>query len=119
MNTDITTGVQTATATGPLTGSLDTSALSGKFGVKLNFSLTAGVAVVALEDTANVTPFSDAIQVAIFEIKGLTPAEGITLSKQDYELPGTRFGGTNTKLRFNVLSIAGGGRLTARGWLEQ
>jgi hypothetical protein len=119
MKTDITTGVQTVTTTGALTGSLDTSALTGKYAAKLNFSLTDGVAVVALEDTANATPFSDAIQVAVFQIKYATPAEGITLSKQDYEIPGTRFGATNTKLRFNVLEIAGGGTLTAHGWLEQ
>ena len=87
--------------------------------MKLNFSLTAGVAVVALEDTANSSAFSDAVQVAIFEVKGASAAEGVTLSKQDYEIPGTRFGGANTKLRFNVLSIAGGGTLKAHGWLEQ
>jgi hypothetical protein len=118
MNTDITSGIQTRTTAGAFTGSLDTSALTGKYGVKVRLGLTAGVAVVALEDTANAS-FSDAIQLATFEIKGPTPAEGVTLSKQDYELSSARFGASNTKFRFNVLSIAGGGTLTGYGWLEQ
>ena len=119
VQSDITTGAQTATTTGALTGSLDTSALSGHYSVKLNLSLTFGVAIVALEDTANSSAFSDAVQVAAFQIKGATQAEGVEFSKQDYEIPATRFGAANTKLRFNVLSIAGGGTLTAHGWLEQ
>jgi hypothetical protein len=119
MNTDITSGIQTATTTGPLTGSLDTSALTGKYAVKLNLSISVGVAVVALEDTANATPFADAVQVAIFDVKDAGPREGLTESRQDYEIPNTRFGAANTKLRFNVLEIAGGGTLTARGWLQQ
>lgn len=119
MMTDITTGEQTATTTGALTGSLDTSGLTGKWGVKLRFSLTAGVAIVALQDTASSTPFSDAVDIAVFEIKGQTATEGRTVNKQDYEIPDTRFGGPNTKLRFSVLSIEGGGTLTAYGWLEQ
>ena len=116
---DITTGEQTKTTTGAITGSLDTSALTGKYGVKLRMSLTAGVAVVALEDTANATPFSDAIQVAVFHIKGASSTEGQVKNRQDYEIPGTRFGAANTKLRFNLLSISGGGTLKAYGWLEQ
>lgn len=117
--TDITTGVQSVTAAGALAGSLDTSALTGKYAVKLNFSLTAGVAVVALQDTANASAFSDSVDVAVFHIKGPSSTEGIVYSKQDYEIPATRFGAANTKLRFNVLSIAGGGTLAAHGWLEQ
>ncbi len=120
MNTDITTATQTVTSAGAIPGSLDTSALTGKYAVKLRFGLTTGVAVVALEDTASSgTPFDDAIQVAVFHIKGATVREGITDSRQDYQIRGTRFGAANTKLRFNVLEIAGGGTLTAYGWLEQ
>ena len=117
---DITTGERTGiTTTGALTGSLDTSALTGKYAVKLRMKLTAGVAVVALEDTANASAFSEPIQVAVFHIKGAGPAEGTEHSRQDYEIPGTRFGASNTKLRFNLLSISGGGTLVAYGWLEQ
>ncbi len=117
---NITTGEQgSITTTGAITGSLDTSALTGKYAVKLRMKLTAGVAVVAVEDTANASAFSDAIQVAVFHIKGASPNEGNEWNKQDYEIPGTRFGATNTKLRLNVLSITGGGTLTAFGWLEQ
>lgn len=118
--TDITTGEQgSITTTGAITGSLDTSAKTGKYAVKLRMSLTAGVAAVALEDTANASAFSDAVQIAVFHIKGASSTEGIVNSKQDYEIPATRFGAANTKLRFNVLSISGGGTLKAYGWLEQ
>jgi hypothetical protein len=117
---NITTGEQgSITTTGAITGSLDTSGLSGKYAVKLRFKITAGVAVIALEDTANASAFSDAIQVGVVHIKGASPNEGTEHNWQDYEIPGTRFGATNTKLRFNVLSISGGGTLTAFGWLEQ
>jgi len=116
---NITTGVQSDTTTGAITGSLDTSALTGKYAVKLRLGLTAGVAIVALEDTADATPYGDAVQVAVFHVKGATPAEGNLHSVQDYEIPGTRFGASDTALRFNVLSITGGGTLTTFGWLEQ
>lgn len=116
---NITTGEQSVSATGAVTGTLDTSALSGKYAVKVRLGLTAGVALVALEDTASATPFNDAIQVAVFHIKGASPNEGTLHNRQDYEIPATRFGAANTKLRLNVLSISGGGTLKAFGWLEQ
>lgn len=64
MNYDITTGVQTVTATGVVTGTLNTSAMNGDYTVFLNISgLTQGsTATIAIEDTASSTPFSDAQQ---------------------------------------------------------
>jgi len=116
---NITTGEQTKTTTGAITGSLDTSAKSGDYTVKARFKLDSGQkAVVALEDTANVTPFSDAVQVAIFHVVGGQPADGSYHERKNYDIPGTRFGVTNSALRLNVLSISGG-TLTAFGWLEQ
>jgi hypothetical protein len=108
----ITTGAQTVTGTGPVTGSLDTSALgaTADFTVKLDVtSMTAGaVAIIAIEDTANATPFSDAVQVAVFHVSGpiVTRADD-NLNKRRYEIPGTRFGQSNSKLRANVLSLSG------------
>jgi hypothetical protein len=74
---------------------------------------TAGQAEVALEDTANASAFSDALRVAVFSIKGIAPAEGVTFSNRITKC--RRFGAPNAKLRFNVVSIAGGGTLTAHG----
>ena len=119
MQTDITTGEQSVTTAGAITGSLDTSALIAAYLVRVKLELDMGVAIVALEDTANATPFSDAVQVAIFNVKAPTPAEGNIQSVREYQIPATRFGAANTKLRFNVLAIYGGGTLTAHGWLEQ
>ena len=116
--TDITTGEQSVTTTGAITGSLDTSALSGKYGVKVRFKLDAGVAIVALEDTANASAFSDAIPIAVFHVRP-TLSVGSIASIQDYEIPATRFGASNTKLRFSALKIAGGGTLKTWAWLEQ
>lgn len=120
--TAITTGVQSPTTTGAVTGTLDTSALSGDYTVKLNIqSLAAGKKiVVALEDTASGTPFNDAVQVKTWHFIGaLSGATDVVVSVKNYEIPSTRFGATNTKLRFNILSFDSGAAPKVVGWLEQ
>ncbi len=66
MISDITAGIQTVTASGPVTGTLDTSSLTGDFTVCVDVvSLTlASKAVICIEDTASPgAPFSDARQL--------------------------------------------------------
>ncbi len=119
--TDITTGVQTVTGTGAVTGSLATASLTGDYTVKLRIdALPAGeTAIVAVEDTANASAFSEPIQVAVAHFKGLGNAEGNVFSWPKNQIPGTRFGASNTKLRFNVLSKTSSGNMKLYGWLEQ
>jgi hypothetical protein len=119
--TDITTGVQTVTATGAVTGSLNTASLSGDYTIKVRVDAmpASETAIVAIEDTANASAFTDAIQVANFHIKGTGNAEGSVFSWPKYMIPGTRFGASNTKLRVNVTSKTSSGNMKLYAWLEQ
>lgn len=122
VRSDITTGEQAVAATGAITGSLDTSALTGAFTIKLRVSglSAAKVALIAIEDTANVTPFSDAIQVAVAHFTGGMTSDGSAREWAQFEIPATRFGVANSKLRANCLSLsATPGSVKAYCWIEQ
>jgi hypothetical protein len=113
---DITTGAQTVSAAGPVTGSLDTSALTTTPVIKLEIgSLTpaGATARIAIEDTASATAFSDAQAAAVFDVGGNieTTAE-LSLSATPDLIPSLRRGATNNKLRANVLFLSAGASLT-------
>ncbi len=118
----ITTGERTVTTTGALTGSLDTSALTGDYTIKLRCrGLTASTQnlQIALEDTASATPFNDATQPWVASFAGAQPTEGVTLSVRSYQIPACRFGAANTALRFNAQAVNGSPSAKVEGWLEQ
>jgi hypothetical protein len=117
----ITTGEQTVSATGAVTGSLATAALTGNFTVKIRVrGLTSAQSVqIALEDTANVTPFSDATQPFVASFAGVAEPEGAQRSVRSYEIPNCRFGVTNSALRLNVQSLIGAPTFQVEGWIEQ
>lgn len=136
MNYDITTAVQTVTAAGVVTGTLNTSAMSGDYTVFLNVSgLTEGAtAAIAIEDTASSSAFSDAQQQAVFTVTGFIEGQAaVTLSFRKFEVGtgqveadltmGTsapRFGAANTQLRAHVLALTGSSpSLSLHAWLEQ
>jgi hypothetical protein len=114
---EITTGPQTATTAGPLTGTLDTSALTAHPTLKLEFfGLTPGAtARVSIEDTANSSAFSDAQAAAVFDVAGPigtgdpgdTTGPNLQISITPDLTPSLRFGATNNKLRANLLTITG------------
>ena len=109
MISDITAGIQTVTASGPVTGTLDTSSLTGDFTVCVDVvSLTpASKAVICIEDTASPgAPFSDARQLFTVSPSGSISAVVVT-SRRYYELGALRFGTSNSKLRLNVLALQG------------
>jgi hypothetical protein len=137
---DITTGLQTVTATGPVTGTLNTSAMSATLGYTIFVviaGLTAGAsATIAIQDTADATPFADAQTQASFTVTGKVgdPAE-IELSIRKYAV-GTgeggldadtsagsttpRFGAANTALRANVTALTGTSpSLSVHAFLQQ
>jgi hypothetical protein len=119
--TDITTGEQAVTAAGAVTGSLDTSGLTAFKTIKLTVrGLAAGKrALFAVEDTANATPYSDKVQVAVAHFQGSMPAEGVSKEWQTYDIPLTRFGVANSALRLYCLAIDGTpGTVKAHCWLE-
>ena len=67
--TDITTGIQTDTGTGAITGTIDGDNYVGDFTVGVTFTLSgANTARVALQDTAD--DFTGSIDVKIFDIQG-------------------------------------------------
>jgi hypothetical protein len=108
--TEITTGAQTVTAAGPVTGTLDTSTLTQTPALKLEIqNLSAGAtARIAIEDTASATAFSDALTVAVWDVAGaITAAADISLSVTADLIPSLRRGTPNTKLRANVLLLTG------------
>jgi len=118
---DITTGEQTVAAAGAVTGSLDTSALTGFKTLKLTVrGLAAGKrALFAIEDTANATPYSDKVQVAVAHFQGTLPTEGVAKEWQTFDIPLTRFGVANSALRLYCLAIDGTpGTVKAHAWIE-
>jgi hypothetical protein len=118
---DITTGEQAVTAAGAVTGSLNTSAFTEFFSVKLLVrGLAAGKrALFSIEDTANVTPYSDVRQIAVAHFIGAQPTEGVAKDWAIYDIPMVRWGVANSALRVNCLAIdATPGSVYVHGWLE-
>jgi hypothetical protein len=107
---DITTGAQTVTTTGAVTGTMDTSALTVRPVIRLIIAaLTAGAtARIAIEDTANSSEFSDAQTAAVFDVTGPIgdPAE-VELSITPDLTPSMRIGATHNQLRANVTQLTG------------
>lgn len=116
---DITTGLQTDTSTGAITGSLDISGVTGDFTVKLRIAaLTAAKSVtIALQDT--VDAYSASRTQWVKQFTGLI-AEGadlvVSISKR--ELPHFRAGTASAECRFNILVIDGSASVDTHGWLE-
>ena len=122
--TNITTGEQAISSTGAVTGTLDTSALTGDYTVKVRVrGLASGKKMqVVIEDTANSSAFSDATQPAsmTFTGGGTTPPDGAVYSFRQYQMPSARFGAANTKFRANVqLLDSSPGSPYLIAWLEQ
>jgi hypothetical protein len=117
----ITTGEQSVTTTGAITGSLDTSGLTGDYTVKIRVrGLTSAQNIqIVLEDTANVTPYSDALQPFSATFAGVAQPEGETLSVRSYQIPACRFGATHTALRVNAQVVTGSPTALVQAWLEQ
>jgi hypothetical protein len=106
---DITNGEVSPTAAGPVAGTLDTSALTGDFAIRVRVTgLNAGEwATIAVQDTRSATAFSDAIPVAVMHIQGeVQPGSERTYAWRRQQVPNTRFGGANAKLRVTVLAIS-------------
>jgi hypothetical protein len=116
----ITTGEQTVTATGAVTGTLDTSTITGDYTVKVRVrDLTTGKKVMlAVEDTAGATPFTDAQAVAVCHFGGATGEEDTDKEFRQYDIPSTLTGGTNNKLRINVYRIDSAATCFIEAWVE-
>lgn len=117
----ITTGEQSVSATGAVTGTLDTSALTGDFTIKLRVRglLAAQTAKIVIEDTANASAFSEAQPVAIAYVSGGSEvASGNSFEWRKYDVPLARVGAANNKLRVNVQQLSGAGTFQVIAWQE-
>lgn len=117
----ISTGEQTVSSTGAITGTLDTSALTGDFTIYARVrGLTGSQTIrIDIEDTANSTPFSDATQVYTFEFVGAPTPDGETKSVRAYHLKSARVGGANNKLRANTQFITNGASALVEVWVDE
>ena len=102
--TDISTGAQTLTSAGVVTGTLDTSALTLRPTIRVDVTgMTSGAARIAIEDTANSSEFSDAQTVAVWDVTG-NEAE-LELSITPDMIPSMRMGAAHNQLRANVTQL--------------
>src|SRR5580658_9761415 len=100
----ITTGIQTVTAAGPVTGTLSTASLPNLSTIYLDVTgLSTGTCRISIEDSATGT-FGDALPVKVWHFTSGEPADGITVSANSEELAALRKGATGNALRVNVLS---------------
>jgi hypothetical protein len=117
---DITSGDAAVSATGAIGSGVATATMTsapGRIVIRAT-GFNGQSARIAVEDTNNVSAFSDAASVFVADIKGTSSPDGITISRQLYELPDLRFGSTNTKLRVNVTALSGGSG-TVYAFVEQ
>ena len=114
----ITTGIQTVTATGPVTGTLSTASLPNLSTIYLDVTgLSSGTCRISIEDSATGT-FTDALPVKVWHFEPGTNAGGINVSAALDEIPNMRKGATGNALRVNVLSLAGGATLSLSGTVD-
>jgi hypothetical protein len=123
--TDITSGVQTVTATGPVTPTtgLSTAAITGDWTIKTVGSfLSAGkTAKIQIEESTNSFTNSVALAVLFFSGSAQSQAEQQTpyAALRKYALPSNLFGQTSAALRYNVTYLDPAATLSFHGWLEQ
>jgi hypothetical protein len=104
--TNITTGEQTVTATGAITGTLDTSGLSGNYYIALRVrGLVGGSIQIVLEDTTNATPFATLSQPWSYTFTTSSSIDGVEAGVNSYLIPLASFGVANSKFRFNTQKI--------------
>jgi len=108
----ITTGTQTVTAAGPVTGTLSTATLTNLSTLYLDVTgLSAGTCRISIEDSAT-GAFGDALPVKVWHFVAGEQVEGITVSANLDEIPNIRAGATGNALRVNVLSLPSGASLS-------
>jgi len=114
----ITTGAQTVTAAGPVTGTLTTAALTNLSTIYLDVTgLSSGTCRISIEDSATGN-FGDALPVKVWHFESGEPADGITVSANSEDLANLRKGATGNALRVNVLSLSSGATLTVAGSVD-
>jgi hypothetical protein len=107
----ITTGLQTVTAAGPVTGTLSTSALNIATLFLEVTGLSSGSCRISIEDSAT-GAFGDALPVKVWHFLAGVTGDGINVSANLDEIPNLRAGASGNALRVNVLSLGSGAILS-------
>lgn len=117
--TAITTGEQSVTTAGAITGTLSTATLTGAYCVKVRVRglLPNQKVTVALEDTVNA--FSNSIAVKVWDFVGVGVPEGVTDHVMTYDVPSARFGISGSAFRANCYRIDSSTTALVSMWLEQ
>jgi hypothetical protein len=121
--TDITTGVQTVSAPGPVAGTLDVSGVVGDHTICLLITtLTAGK-TCRLSLEASSDAFANTTSIELLQFTGpQLPVADLRLSIRRYQLPNSiynDFGFVGNKIRINVLALDPNSVLGLHVWLEQ
>jgi hypothetical protein len=117
---DITTGLQSVSSTGAVTGSLDISGMSGDFNVKVQIqALSAGkTVVIGIEDSVNA--FTATVPQAVIQATGsLTSNYDRTYTFRKNQIPALRIGTGSAVVRLNVYSTTATPGLQVHAWIEQ
>jgi hypothetical protein len=119
--TEITTGVQTVTATGAVTptAGVDVSGVTGDYTIVVEVvSMTAAkTARIQIEDTVNA--FTASAALAVIDITGtLSGQYSQRFSFRKYQLPNSNFGVASGKARVNVTAIDASATLQLHSWYE-
>jgi hypothetical protein len=121
--TDITTGVQTVTATGAVTptAGLSVASLTGDYTLAIEVTgLTAGKSArIQIEDTTNA--FTAATALAVWDVTGQVVNGEFSIKKtwRAYELPNSQFNVASGAYRINVTALTSGATLSLHAWIEQ
>src|ERR1700683_2307687 len=104
----ITTGTQTVTVAGPVTGILSTATLTNLSTIYLDVTgLSSGTCRISIEDSATGT-FGDALPVKVWHFENGEPANGVAVSANLDEMVNLGKGASGNALRVNVLSLSAG-----------
>jgi hypothetical protein len=122
--TDITTGAQTVTTTGPVTPTtgLSVATNAGDYTLAIEVTnLTAGAtARIQIEDTTNA--FTGVNALAVWDITGQVESgsQSIKNTWRKYQLPDSKFDVSSGAIRVNVTQLNGSSpSLTLHAWIEQ
>lgn len=113
---DITTGLQTVTGTGAVTGSLDISGITGDYTLKIRVAElpAAEDAELVIEDT--VDNFTASVVRGVLNVPGGLQERTFSFLKRD--LKTMRAGTASAKVRINVRTKSASGNLKLHAWLE-
>ena len=118
--TAITTGEQSVTAVGAVTGTMATTGLTGDYTIKLRVrGLAAAQKIsIGLENSALGTFSTDILQDAVYHFVGADQVDGSVRETASYDIPCTVFGGATNKYRFNAYVVTGAPTALVEGWFE-